>query len=262
MTNNIDSLILGLPLKQQDSSLLAQEIMIRAQAIDPFQFGSTLATLESAIKTAAFLHRTATRSVRGNMPRTHYIEHPLRNAVRLLRYGVDEPHIIIAAVLHDTLEDCATEITYTLFGLPDTGDYSEEGLRRFASLYLTSNFGYAASSVVRAVSNPIYARGLSKADKRVLYAEHVEKVIDVPDVFLVKFADFVDNAVGLHHNAQPGNEGMVEHLAAKYLPLVDIFQAAFSDKVKYLVSEAGAQEIQDHLDSGRESLTRLSKKAA
>jgi hypothetical protein len=43
-----------------------------------------------------------------------YIEHPLRNALRLIRWGaVGHPVVIASALLHDVVEDCAHEIVST-----------------------------------------------------------------------------------------------------------------------------------------------------
>jgi (p)ppGpp synthase/HD superfamily hydrolase len=59
---------------------------------------------------ASFLHRKQTRFVRGDLPRVPYIEHPLRVALRLVRWGVPDAELIAAALLHDVVEDCSTEL--------------------------------------------------------------------------------------------------------------------------------------------------------
>ena len=102
---NIDKLIRALPLKEMESSLLARAIYSHAA-----EAGMDTEKVRESVALASYLHRTHTRSVRSVMPRTHYIEHPLRNAVRLFRYGVTDQDVIIAAILHDTVEDALEEV--------------------------------------------------------------------------------------------------------------------------------------------------------
>ncbi len=53
---------------------------------------------------------------------------------------------------------------------------------------------------------------------------HVEEAVADYGVFLVKASDFVDNALGLHH--QQGRSKSTNYLAWKYLPLCRVFTAA------------------------------------
>jgi hypothetical protein len=75
----------------------------------------------------------------------------------------------------------------------------------------------------------------------------------------VKFADFVDNAMGLPHNNVAGNERLVSRLAVKYLPLVDVFTAEFAacSRLPRLVSRAGLDTIAGHLGNANARLTAL-----
>lgn len=41
--------------------------------------------IRRALAAAAFLHRNQTRANRGSLPRTSYIEHPLRGVLRAIR---------------------------------------------------------------------------------------------------------------------------------------------------------------------------------
>lgn len=63
------------------------------------------ATLEKAVKFATLLHSKQTRRFRNNIPRTLYIEHPLRNTIRLVKWGVTDIDILVASLLHDTIEN-------------------------------------------------------------------------------------------------------------------------------------------------------------
>jgi guanosine-3',5'-bis(diphosphate) 3'-pyrophosphohydrolase len=60
----------------------------------------------SAVKFSADRHRTQKRKNREGFP---YINHPIEVAEMLLRVGkVEDPEIIVAALLHDTIEDTQT----------------------------------------------------------------------------------------------------------------------------------------------------------
>jgi (p)ppGpp synthase/HD superfamily hydrolase len=243
-------LILSLPLKEMEPSLLTHSILMRSRVFLPTYSEMTLCALQMA----SYLHRNATRQNRHNLPKDTYITHPLRNAERLFRYGVEDPEIIIATILHDTVEDCYEEMAEKLvgrsFSTPESG-------RDIALDILSDTFNPTISNLVNQVTNPFSTRGISKEEKRLQYFEHVVEVVQDPKVYLIKFTDWVDNAVGLHHNAQEGNQGMVTHLSQKYFPLVQVFEENLSDKVLELVDENGAQMIREHIRAGRQSLTAL-----
>ena len=69
-------------------------------------------------------------------------------------------------------------------------------------------------------------------------------IID-PDVFLVKFVDFVDNAASL---AFMSNADGRERRARKYAPLTEIFSQALEVHVDELpINAAGLEQIRKHL---------------
>ena len=75
---------------------------------------------------------------------------------------------------------------------------------------------------------------------------------------MVKFSDFVDNAVGLYHNVNDKNAGMIKHLSTKYLPLVDIFEARINEFADVLpVSTDGLFTMREQLRFGRAKLAEL-----
>ena len=238
-----------MPLKEMDASLLALSIQHKVA-----QFASPIeqVQVDEALRLAAYLHRYQTRTNRGAMPRTHYIEHPLRNAERLLRYGVKNVALIIAVILHDTVEDGYVEMC-ELQGLS-----RHEASTGMAVAYIAGHFGATVAAIVLGLTNSPYPKGTSKADKRGLYALHVQDAVtDNPLVWLGKFVDWVDNAAGLHHNDVEGNEAMIKHLALKYTPLVEIFEGTMTDDIMNLVSDRGFEQIREHLDSGASSLKVL-----
>ncbi|HEU0035687.1 MAG TPA: HD domain-containing protein [Kofleriaceae bacterium] len=58
-----------------------------------------------AVEFAAVKHRDQRRK---DVERSPYINHPIRVASTLWTHGVHEPHVIVAAILHDTIEDTET----------------------------------------------------------------------------------------------------------------------------------------------------------
>jgi (p)ppGpp synthase/HD superfamily hydrolase len=213
----------------------------------------------NALHVATFLHRNQTRANRKNLPRTPYIEHPLRNALRVLRWGCTEQDIIVAALLHDTIEDCVDDIILYYMG-NDPAPLEEQEKRDMAVAWMAEEFGAEVSRIVLAVSNDITPDNMTKEEKRASYALHIEKIIaNDPAVFLVKFSDFVDNAVGLYHNNIAGKEAMIAHLARKYYAVVSIFAAVFEGSVgvKLPIDDSGFREIGDQIRSAETRLKAL-----
>lgn len=260
MTTNVRDLIRSLPLKEMDGTLLAAEIRERSRTLWPIsQFKDhDSATVDYAIDFAAYFHREQRRRNRGDLPKDPYVNHPLRNALRLLRYGVTDIAVVIAAILHDTLEDCEAEMARA-GGYPEGGDQYGIPAYDYAYGYIELSFGDDVAMLVEYVTNPEWIPGSTKAEKREQYISNVSEEIKNPRVWLVKFADWVDNAAGLYHNV--GGKEMVEHLTAKYLPLADIFLREFNSHVHALITPEGFEAIQKHIEQGRASLTKLAEEA-
>jgi len=214
-----------------------------------------------AIVASTYLHAKQTRANRGNLPRTPYIEHPLRNTLRLVRWDCRSQDIIIATLLHDTVEDCADRICRYEYGM-NIREMTKEEMRAKAYEYIEAEFGSEVRRLVAGVTNGFFVGHETKDEKRAIYAAHVRESITDPDIFLVKIADFVDNASGLYHNDIKENAEKVIHLAIKYLPVVDIFEEQFnkfSDELK--VSEAAKADIRKHLRDTRRRLIAITEKA-
>lgn len=245
----------ALPLKQMDSSALAMNIIDRVQDFSP----GDVRRVRDAIATASFLHRNQVRGNRGCFEKTPYIEHPLRVALRLIRWGVTDVDILVAGILHDTLEDCETDIIVHLLKLDDT-DHSAGERQALAREWMGATFGPKVLDTVIAVTNIDAPAGSSRAQKNAAYIEHVRSSIrDNVAAFLVKFADYMDNGAGLHHNNVPGNESMVRRLAVKYAPLGAIFEheLASNQQIHQFVSLPGFREIQAKIASSQTTLRHL-----
>jgi hypothetical protein len=151
-----------------------------------------------ALQLAARLHAQDTRQ------REPYLNHVLRVALRILvHYNVADVDITCAALLHDTVEDHAA-------------DLSASG-RRGAFAVLAADFGDRTARLVEAVTNPVYVRGRGTKDEQ--YRAHVAASLEAcPDARVIKVSDFTDNGVGIIHTSGP----KAVRLAAKYAPLVPV----------------------------------------
>ncbi|OYO13114.1 hypothetical protein CGZ98_06100 [Enemella evansiae] len=208
-----------IPLKAMDSALLTVEVLGRTSP-------DARPRVEAALGAAAMLHRTQTRANRGDLPRTPYIEHPLRNAARIQRWGVDDPSILTAALLHDVVEDGAAEAAHTVAAAYPGHTDQEKTLA-----WITDAFGPETSRIVRAVTNPPKTPSEPAAERARSYQQHVAaSIAGDPAVLLVKAADFADNAGSLHHNLSSVEDpSFFAKRVAKYQPLTPVFQAAVDD---------------------------------
>lgn len=146
-----------------------------------------------------------------------YLTHLLRVALRLHRdFGITDTDIIVAAILHDTIEDHPDGIKHIA---------GPEYVTAHAAV--ASLFGSTVANIVQALSNDPQPPGLSLAEKQAHYQEGVRKKLALSfEVFIIKLSDFIDNAVGLHWGE---DDSKLLKLANKYYPLFDDF-IAFSRK--------------------------------
>ncbi|MEJ7648192.1 MAG: HD domain-containing protein [Nakamurella sp.] len=220
-----------IPLKDQTPQELAHSISVEMLDAHGRDSDATSA-VEGAIMLAWYAHDGQFRQsptiastgtpLAGSEP---YLVHPLRNAVRILRWGEADPDIVAAAVLHDVVEDHAGKLA----ALDVTRRHRVRGDRaqRAAALdLLRSDFGGRVADIVEAVSNPLRDPGSNpnREQKRAVYVEHVTGAIDDYQAFMVKAADFVDNALSLHHQ-ETGTDAS-RYRAWKYGPLCPVFTAA------------------------------------
>lgn len=209
------------PLKSMDASQLTQLLVDFSERnnleIDKF---------ESAIALASTLHAGQFRGKRGSMPKTPYIEHPLRNAVRLSRLGVKDTPTLISAVLHDVVEDGSGNYVKKYHDLKIKNELIS---RAILSEHIELEYGQRTREIVEYVTNDYVEESLSTnrslEEKTRIYRDHVkESIKDRPDVMLVKISDFIDNASGLHHTDTPERREKTIKQAKKYIPVVEVFQ--------------------------------------
>ena len=181
--------------------------------------------LNQALDLASQLHAADRRD------REPYVNHLLRVAIRIMsHYGVHDPDVICAALLHDAVEDHAAELASgaappdgaTLDGAasggPVQGGPAPSDSRQAALARLAAEFGPRVAGLVAAVTNPEYA---PDRDLHEQYREHVADSLRLdPWARVIKASDFTDNGVGLIHTSGP----RLRSLAAKYAPLVPVLR--------------------------------------
>lgn len=155
--------------------------------------------LSTALALASDLHR---QDRRVSEP---VVNHLLRVTLRVMcHYRVDDVDVLVAALLHDSVEDHPADLA---------GDGHDDP-RGAALDVLEAEFGPRVAGLVRAVTNPRYDRD---GDVHAQYRAHVAESLDRhPAARIIKVSDFTDNGVGLMHTTGP----KVRRLARKYRPLV------------------------------------------
>ncbi|UJW28812.1 HD domain-containing protein [Saccharothrix sp. AJ9571] len=164
--------------------------------------------ITSAGAMASFLHRGQIRFARRNLPRVPYVEHPLRVALRLIRWGVDDAEVVASALLHDVVEDCAEEL------LEVFGHTGESALECLARLY-----GAQVADLVGQVTNP----GAVGEYVSTTYSEHIAVLsASGSSALVIKASDLKDNAGSIKHQLGHGHDQTMLRLLRKYLPVVTI----------------------------------------
>lgn len=243
------------PIKELSPSGLALALMDEVRKLPDVDETK----IKEAILLASDLHKTDTRSNRGRYDSTAYIEHPLRNTLRSIRYyGTTSQTVIIGSLLHDTVEDHPFEISEKYFGVKAE---TEEEARSNSFKYIEQQFGPEVYAMVKGMSNPITPKYMPSHEKNAIYAQHVGEAIEDKNVCIGKVADFVDNAVGLHHNLKGGMaKESIRRRAVKYLPVCDILSSRLKrdeEENELPVSREGLQTMLTQLESGRKSLLKL-----
>jgi hypothetical protein len=185
-----------------------------------------------ALDLAARLHAADRRQ------REPYLNHLLRVAIRIIcYYEVRDAEVICAALLHDAVEDHASEL-------------AAEGGQHAALAVLGRRFGARVAGLVAAVTNPDPA---PESDRHRQYREHVAASLDrCPWARVIKISDFTDNGVGLIHTTGP----MQARLAGKYGPLVPVLRGLL-DRADTPLSAAAKDRIRRQLDVAAERFAAI-----
>lgn len=255
--NSVSDVFKSTPLKNMDPSMLSRSLVHEAK-----EAGITdTSKLEEAIDVATILHQNQRRRNRGDLPKTAYIEHPLRNSIRLLRMGVKDEKTIVASILHDTVED-GSHVFAKKFNTGTAKIYNEEQKRTQLANFIGARYGDEVKQTVLDVSNPLQTeeekQEQSHEVKIAKYNAHVEdNVSKNPRAYLVKLSDWLDNAAGLHYNDVSTENGeKIVKQAKKYLPTAETFKRNVSQIDGYL-SKSEQKEVLHKINNGVQHLKRI-----
>jgi hypothetical protein len=258
ITNNVQPEGTRFVLKQLESEEIAQHIMLLIKNMSDVDAEK----VKHAILLASDLHKTDTRANRGLAEKTPYIEHPLRNTLRLIRLGCTKESVIIGSLLHDTVEDHPFEIAEKA-GVATENEYEA---REIAFNYINKTYSSEVSNMVRGMSNPIIEdKYMPAAKKNIIYRDHVYEAIENPNVFLGKVSDFIDNALSLHHTERTMSSVSLYKKSSKYLLVCDMLSgrllAGMGSKDIPLPDE-GLAKIYAQLTTGKKRLIMMQQKHA
>jgi (p)ppGpp synthase/HD superfamily hydrolase len=250
----VGELVAKMALKDMDTALLTSAILHAAG-----KAGMDVSLVNEAVELAAYLHRNQTRMRRGKVAKPHYLEHVLRNGLRILRWGCTDQATVIAAILHDSVEDQAKKISNLL---TDEGQTNELGYREASFRYIESRFGRDTADTVRGLTNPIDPEGMTKDESHIAYRAHAISAMEAIRVAINKLADLFDNAGSLHHTRDAENEHRTFALAGKYFPLMPFLSERFSrSDIAGFIPRWGRVEIRRNIDQMSESLRQLIKES-
>ena len=143
----------------------------------------------------------------------HAHDHLMRVALHIIElFKKDDPDLIAAAFLHDTLEDHAKELVFRLSG-EEIQDETDARVR--GRVLLEEFFNARVAKRVQGVTTPQLRPGENKNES---YAIFVEQIADDPEDEILKCADSVENAVGNHATKEPKQQ----KLDARYAPVYPI----------------------------------------
>ena len=162
-----------------------------------------------------------------------YVSHTLNVAKKVLEmFDLPDCDLVIAALLHDSVEDQAYKLSL-LLKIENEVEIDEH---EAALKVLENKYGQKVAKIVAALSNPDFdaileERGVTRDNaeytnrKNKLYAEHVKEAIEDPDVLAIKIVDFSENALKLSSWRPENEKGLAKRakLKKKYLPVMDIF---------------------------------------
>jgi (p)ppGpp synthase/HD superfamily hydrolase len=176
--------------------------------------------------------------------REPYLNHLLRVAIRIIRYyHVRDVDVLVAALLHDAVEDHPEEL-----GMLAEGTHAE--LTDAAVAELARRFNPRVAELVRSVTNPEYDPA---RDRHEQYRAHVAESLERdPWARVIKVSDFTDNGVGVIHTTPD----KAHSSAIKYRPLVPKLRELVG-RPDTPLSMAAKDHILDQLDLAEERFAAI-----
>lgn len=190
-----------------------------------------------------------------------YTEHLLRVANRLVHYmNITDSDVILAGILHDVAEDHALEIINGQalpdeykpnFDIEEVSAFTPVQQQSLALYHLGVVFSPNVSTVVAGVTNaPKSEHALAYEEKLQAYADKIADAIESPEVWLVKFADWCDNGLGINYDMQ-GQGNKREHFIRKYGLVLPILKARYErEDMQALLTDKAKRYIDQQLQLG------------
>jgi (p)ppGpp synthase/HD superfamily hydrolase len=187
-------------------------------------------TIESAVGWSRRLHFP--QEDRLEFGADAYVNHPLEVATRLVRdFKVKDTAVIVAALLHDTLEDQPGLLASLV-----PPSHTDQHIVEPATRALRQLFGDDVTELVSALTNPdfyalIDAEGITdpsmrRARRNALYAEHVMELLEHnPRAGIIKTADLMHNALRLD---ELPTEEKRSNFRLKYGPVLNFLVTSLS----------------------------------
>jgi len=181
--------------------------------------------IEFAYDLAKDIHRPQFRKD-GTTP---FFDHPRGAAIILLdEVGVKAPTIIIAALLHDAVEDSV------VFGNYDGVAYNE--WIRMARSRITPYFGERVANLVIALTKP-KVDGKEIKDKEQAMEIYFRNLSSNPDALLIKMADRLHNLRDIKGLTIEEKKKLVEETRERYFGLFENAKQRYPKETEYLLSK-------------------------
>ncbi len=144
-----------------------------------------------------------------------YVNHPLEVALHVLReYAVRDADIVVAALLHDSVEDQAARLVEICPG----EDQDQKTVRERAVRALARRFGQRSAELVQRLTCPEHDKRVDRFHENQQYLEHVKELLSGDaDALLIKIGDLSQNALQLDA-LEEGSRKI--KLTAKYCPVI------------------------------------------
>lgn len=191
-----------------------------------------------------------------------YVYHVLRVANRLTGYlHVRDPDVIMAALLHDIVEDHATElINGSLFSaqpISELATYvSPSEQQELALVLVEALFNTHVARLVGAMSNsPDDQKPHSYEERLRQYVSKIKQEIVDPYVWCLKFSDWCDNGVGITHDVE-GQGTRHFHFKRKYSSVLPVLMSRFyRDDIQAMLDEPAKAYARHRFALGHARLT-------
>lgn len=187
-----------------------------------------------------------------------YVYHLLRVANRVVGYmELPDWELAIGALLHDVKEDHPKEFILALNRSLSEEDLAEvENIEDLASFTMEQEFTSRVSHMIDAVSNPpsLSKKNYETIDEFIFAYEHkVEEAVETTDGWVIKFADWCDNGLGIIYSDLGEDE--IEVFREKYGRALPHLERKYKEPdIQEMLSPNAHSYVQQQFAHGRERL--------